>query len=295
MTATLTSTLLIPMCHWWQVICKIGEAVTNAAGWAFGFLIGIVYDIVTFIVTEAVKAIIKTVGTLWMRVPNPAVADDQYHPKPVIEFMQGRIMWLALALATLSVIVAGMRMAWTMRGQPVREAGKSLLMFMIVSVIGVGMISVLTRIGDDFAQWVIDDPGGGMSFNERIDKAFDADFPGKLIFVLFLGLAAIISSVIQIGLMFVRNGMVILLCGVLPLAAAATNTEMGKAWFRKIVGWLAAFLAYKPLAALIYGAAVRMMGTEGDWMSAATGIAMMVMAVVALPALLRFVSPNTGG
>jgi hypothetical protein len=164
-------------------------------------------------------------------------------------------------------------------------------------------VAVLTNIGDGFAQWVIDDPGGGDTFDERVDQAFDRDWGGggwgqpgpKLILVLLIGGLAIIASIIQIGLMFVRNGMLVLLLGVLPLAAAATNTEMGKAWFRRVVGWLVAFLAYKPLAALIYGAAIRMMAEDGDWLAAATGVAMMVMALIALPALLRFVSPNTGG
>jgi hypothetical protein len=38
-----------------------------------------------------------------------------------------------------------------------------------------------------------------------------------------------------------------------------------------------------------------MMGSSAGWKEASTGVAMMVMAVIALPALLRFVSPNTGG
>ena len=290
-------TLLIPLCAPWNVVCKIGEVVTDAFKWAFGFLIDVVYDVVTFIVTEAVKFVIESVGMLWLEVPNPNVSDAAGNPTPVIEFMQGKIMWLAMATATVSVIVAGTRMAWTMRGDGVRPLGKSLLTFLIVTVIGVALVGLLNRISNDFSSWIIEGAGSGDSFNEKIDKAFDVGFPDdvKLVFVLFLGLAAIVTSIIQIGLMFVRNGMVILLLGVLPLAAAATNTEMGKAWFRRLVGWLAAFLAYKPLAALIYGAAMTMMGSATGWLDAATGIAMMVMAVIALPALLRFVSPNTGG
>jgi hypothetical protein len=298
MTAALATfaVKLIPLCAPWNVFCKIAEKVEQAAKWAFGFLVDIVYDFVTMIITEAVKLVMKTVGTLWLDVPNPNVSDGNNRPTPVIEFMQGRIMWLAVACATVSLIVAGMRMAWSMRGDSVRSVGKSLLTFTIVSGLGVGIVGLLNRIANDFSDWIIAGASGGDSFDSRIDRAFDADYgDAKLVFVLFIGLAAIITSIIQIALMFVRNGMVILLLGVLPLAAAATNTEMGKAWFRKLVGWLAAFLAYKPLAALIYGAAMTMMGSSSGWKEASTGVAMMVMAVIALPALLRFVSPNTGG
>jgi hypothetical protein len=113
---------------------------------------------------------------------------------------------------------------------------------------------------------------------------------------LLLGFALIVSSIIQIGLMFVRNGMLILLIGVLPLAAAATNTEMGKIWFRKLIGWLLAFVAYKPVAALIYAAGFRLFtdqsGGVAGMIRVTTGVTMLVMAVVAMPALIRFVAPK---
>ncbi len=293
--AVVPTAKLIANCAPWNVVCKIGEKVTEAVRRGFEGLMSIVYGFVTDIITEAVKVVVKTVGTLWLRVPNPSVANGN-RPAPVIDFIQGRIMWLALATVTVSVIVAGTRMAWSMRGDGVRPLGKSLLTFLVVTGAGVGFVGLLNTIANDFSDWVIRGSGGGDSFDSKIDAAFDSfPEPAKLVFVLFFGLMAIVTSVIQIGLMFVRNGMVILLLGVLPLAAAATNTEMGKAWFRKLVGWLVAFLAYKPLAALIYGAALTMMGSTSSWVDAATGIAMMVMAVIALPALLRFVSPSTGG
>jgi hypothetical protein len=97
--------------------------------------------------------------------------------------------------------------------------------------------------------------------------------------------------------MIVRYGMLVLLVGVLPLTAAATNTEVGMAWFKRAVSWLAAFILYKPLAALIYATAIRLVGTPAIAPDAnlkvVTGVTMMLMAVVALPALLRFVSPKT--
>ena len=61
--------------------------------------------------------------------------------------------------------------------------------------------------------------------------------------------------------MIVRYGMLVLLVGVLPLTAAATNTEMGMMWFKRALGWLGGFILYKPVAALIYATAIKLMST----------------------------------
>lgn len=290
---------MIPLCGIFSLLSCLKDIVEGIVSFLFNGIWDILTEALETVMKLAVKLIVGTVGTIWIKVPTIPVADErggQFIPTDAVNFLQGRVMWLAMALATLGVIVAGIRMAWGSRGEGVKELGKSLGTFMVVTVFGLAVATLFIRIGDALADQFITDATRTKSFDARMDDLVNGPFQDlTLPLILLLGFAMIISSIIQIGLMFVRNGMVILLLGVLPLAAAATNTEMGKAWFRRLVGWLAAFLAYKPLAALIYGAAMTMMGSATGWLDAATGIAMMVMAVIALPALLRFVSPNTGG
>lgn len=57
--------------------------------------------------------------------------------------------------------------------------------------------------------------------------------------------------------------MIIILAGVLPLTAAGSTTEAGKATFYKTTAWLLAFVLYKPVAAIIYAAAF-FTGGQGD-------------------------------
>jgi hypothetical protein len=100
-------------------------------------------------------------------------------------------------------------------------------------------------------------------------------------------------------LLLIRSAMLVLLAATFPVAAAATNTEVGKAWFKKYCAWALAFIAYKPAAALVYAAAMKM--TEAGMtdesgnglVQALTGLMMMLLAVFALPALLRFAVPVT--
>lgn len=108
-----------------------------------------------------------------------------------------------------------------------------------------------------------------------------------------MGIIAFLATLVQILLMFVRNGMVVLLIGILPLAAAMSNTEMGMHWFKKASAWLIAFALYKPAAAIVYAVAFVLPGQQGI-NALMSGMMMLILAVLALPALLRFVVPAVG-
>jgi hypothetical protein len=291
---------MIPLCGIFNLGDCLRQAVKAVLGMLFGGMFDMLVEAVEFVMKEAVKFIVGTVGTIWVRVPTVPISGEQngrFVPSDAVGFVQGRVMWLAMAAATVSLIVAGIRMALSHRGEGLREAAKSLLTFMIVTLFGLAMTTLLVRIGDGMADQFIRDATSTKSFDQRINEAVNGPYQDlTLPLILLLGFAMIVTSIIQMALMFVRNGMLILLIGVLPLAAAATNTEMGKAWFRKLVGWLVAFVAYKPVAALIYAAAIRLFSDDEGGVTGmvrvTTGVTMMVMAVVAMPALIRFVSPK---
>lgn len=247
----------------------------------------------------AVGYIVGTIGTVWVRVDTIPIVENEttFMPSDAISFVQGRVMYLAFMAATLSLIIAGMKMALSHRGDALKEVVKSLATLMFAVLFGVMFTTLLIWIGDGLAQTFIDDVVRTKEFDQRMENAVNGPFSDlTLPLMLLLGGCMIVSSIIQIGLMFVRNGMLILLIGVLPLAAAATNTEMGKMWFRKLIGWLFAFVVYKPVAALIYAAGFRLFtdqsGGVPGMVRVTTGVTMLIMAVVAMPALIRFVAPK---
>jgi hypothetical protein len=89
----------------------------------------------------------------------------------------------------------------------------------------------------------------------------------------------------------------VILAGILPTTAAFTNTEMGRQWFQKAVGWTIAFILYKPAAAIVYSVAFLLMGNNSGQdalIGSITGFTLMVVALFALPALMRFVTPMVG-
>jgi type IV secretion system protein TrbL len=225
-----------------------------------------------------------------------------------VGFLQSSTWYIVLTMAVASVILAGIRMAWTQRGEPVRELLRSLLTLITVSTIGLTVIQLAVSAGDAFSVGVLDaatdcsvatDTGTSSCFGTNVAGmiALSASSPIGQIGVLILALIAILMTFVQVALMVVRSAMLVLLAGVLPLTASFTNTPTGNQWFRKSLGWLVAFILYKPAAALIYAAAFKLVGTDvfakddgGIW-SIMTGMALMIIALIALPALMRFIAP----
>ena len=109
-----------------------------------------------------------------------------------------------------------------------------------------------------------------------------------------LGIVAIVISAIQAVLMLFRQGALVVLAGVLPLAAAGMLTPATRGWFRRVTGWMLALIFYKPAAAMVYATAFTMIGTGKDPRTVLMGFAMIFLSLLALPVLMRFFTWTTG-
>ena len=133
---------------------------------------------------------------------------------------------------------------------------------------------------------------------------FDAGVGAGLIIFLLIGLGIMmLVSVIQA---FLGLGTVIfaqILSAILPVTAAASQTEAGHQAFKKQVSWILACVAFRPAAAIIYGIGVRLAksgnvaqgANAGDNAqvvgSMIAGLMMLVLAVFALPAMVKLFAP----
>ncbi|GAB3827499.1 hypothetical protein [Kribbella italica] len=290
--------MIVLGCSWapWDWGDCISQFLGDALEWAIGSLFNLIFEAIKFVVIKAVEMVMKAVGTLWIDIDTP-----QFGNNSAIAFVQDRTLWILILAATIAMIVGGVRMALAQRGEAVRDIIKSLLTMVVVSTGCVAFSAALIEIADQFSEWIVDEAIGGSDFSTRIGEILVNPLKTEgvgLMLVIVMGILMIVTSLIQLALMVVRYGMLILLVGVLPLTAAATNTEAGMMWFKRAIAWLAGFILYKPIAAIIYAAAITLIGTpEGatdETLAVITGVAMMMLAVVALPAILRFVSPKTG-
>lgn len=111
--------------------------------------------------------------------------------------------------------------------------------------------------------------------------------PGTII---LLGMVTFFVTLLQWVLLFFRQGSLIILAGLLPLAAAGSMSQSTRPWLRRLLAWLLSILAYKPMVAFIYAAGFTLFGSGRDLSTVVLGVVVLALSVVAMPALLRFFS-----
>ncbi|MEW1986171.1 hypothetical protein [Pseudarthrobacter oxydans] len=250
-------------------------------------------------IMEGMSQMVTTLSTFWVSMPTVnLISEDRTGPSPVVSIVNSELMTWTLTLAVLAVIIGGIRMIWEQRGTPLKDLLRSLLTLTLVSGLGLGVISILVIAADTFSAAIIERSTDGKGFAQSMSVLVMTGQTEVGVFILIvLGLIGLIASLVQIVLMVVRSGMLVILAGILPTTAAFTNTEMGRQWFQKAVGWTIAFILYKPAAAIVYSVAFLLMGNTGGQdalVGSITGFTLMIVALFALPALMRFVTPMVG-
>ena len=73
-----------------------------------------------------------------------------------VGFLQNSLWYYVGGLAVLSVIIAGVKMAWEQRAQPAKDLLQSLLTLVVVSGAGLTVIALGVAAADAFSTWVLD-------------------------------------------------------------------------------------------------------------------------------------------
>jgi len=272
------NTLIEPAC---RVAGNVIRSVTtNAAGDVLG---GIAQAI-----AAGVRWIVENTATWWLRIPSPNLAAE-----PAVTRIQQWLLPITVAVAIGGVIAAGARMALTRRANPLLDVASGLLTVAAASTLGVTAMTQLLKAGDAWSAWVLQVSTGG-HFTQRLILALNLGGGAAPAVVLVCGTIAIVLSLVQAVLMLFRQAALIILAGVLPLAAAGSVAPMTRSWIRKVTAWMLALICYKPAAAAVYAAAFTMIGSGGSPRTVLMGFVMLAMSVVMLPALMKFFTWTTG-
>lgn len=289
-----------------SAVCKAGnaaahpgEAATAVKDKAWDSTFGSVVDSLMKGLGEALILAM----TFWMKVPNEAVSDSGALFTKINDYTYQ----IQILLLIASVIITGGRLAEARRGAAVSEAAESFRLFarVVFSSWMLGAVIVAgTRASDRFSEWIISDATGGNAKNmaELMVKTskLQAFSPGLVLIIAIVGL---LGALAQIVLAIVRQGLLVVAAGVLPLAAAASATGTGKQSYQKLVGWIIAFMLFKPVAAIVYMIAFTTAGhadetTDSGGMPSGEDAQRMLVALVllcsvafVLPALMRLVAP----
>ena len=238
-------------------------------------------------VNDGVRWTVANTASWWIKIGSPDLTTE-----PAVARMQQWLLPVTAAVAAAGMIAAGARMALTRKASPLLDVTGGLVTIAAASTLGVAVVSLLLKAGDAWSTWILQQSTGGQ-FTQRLTLALNLGGGAAPAVAIVFGIAAIVLSVVQAGLMLFRQAALVILAGVLPLAAAGSVAPMTRGWVRKVAAWMLALIFYKPAAAAVYAAAFTMIGSGGTH-TALMGFVMLVLSVVALPALLRFFTWTTG-
>ncbi|WP_143168438.1 hypothetical protein [Amycolatopsis australiensis] len=206
---------------------------------------------------------------------------------PAIRLIQQYTMPLSVIMLMAGVILAAAKTALVRRGEPLTNLAVNVLTFLVLATAGVGLLAALQTGGDAFSAWIISEAGA--DFGERFAQAATSSYTGAF-GVILVSLLCIVIAFVQWVLMLFRAAALVLLAGALPFAAAASTVQGRTDSTKRVVTWSVAILLYKPTGALIYAAGFTTLSEGGSLLVMLQGVVILLMAIIALPSLVRLFS-----
>ncbi|MBN9757828.1 hypothetical protein DMP14_20780 [Pseudonocardia sp. Ae707_Ps2] len=121
--------------------------------------------------------------------------------------------------------------------------------FALVNAAALFALNIALEIEDEASKELL---GNALpEFNKEVGNAF-AHAPVGSGLKLVVALALVLLGLIQWLFLLFRQGGILVLVALLPLAAAGVLTNATRRWLPTMVAWLIGLVVYKPLAALIY-------------------------------------------
>lgn len=197
-------------------------------------------------------------------------------------------------MAVIALLVVAARMALSRKAVPLIDAGRGVVLLVTVTAIGTVVPNLVLQWGDEWCDWVLDASAEG-GFAKRMTAIVTAPSGAPSALVLLFSLLALIIGIVQALLLLFRGAALVILAGLLPLAASGSITKMTQPWFGTVAGWMLALSFYKPIAATVYATAFLLVGKGEGLHAMLMGLAMMLISLIAFPVLLKFFTWTTGG
>ncbi|EHI39063.1 hypothetical protein OPAG_08319 [Rhodococcus opacus PD630] len=201
--------------------------------------------------------------------------------KTPVQKVVGFIMMAGILTSAIAMMVSR-------RTQPAAEILMGGVKYILISSLAMVVLSGALHAGDDFAQQMVED--GANEFGQRVKLMLGTATIQNPAGVLFLGLVTAALSFIQWVMGFIRQAGIVVLYSLILIAAAGQLTSWGRQWFPRIAGACIALVLFKPIAAMIYTIGFKLIGTEQSITTLITGIMVITLAVIALPAMMKFFS-----
>lgn len=266
-------------------------------------------------IATAIKSVVAMLAS-WLLIPTPAVCPTaqpsgagpvggdwvtQCQAAGTAATLRGYVLPITLMITVIGLLWQAIVMTVTRKGEPLLQVVRGLWNTALWGAVGIAGTQLALHAGDSFANWVIlralhtSDPGtGNQTFTAALGGMLVAHLTTTPIVGILAGIVIIIVVIVQTILMVLRSAAITILAGMLQLAAAGSFTRATSPWLGKVTGSIAALIAYKPVAALVYATGLAFMSDHESTANFVIGLAVLALSVIALPAMAKFFNWTVG-
>lgn len=237
-------------------------------------------------VADGAAELVVTMTTWW-------VTTDSIDPRdPAVMTAQAATGDLVTLILVAAILVQSIRVMVSRKGEPVVMVLTGLVRFAVTSAVGLVALQTALRAADAFSTQLI---GGATDAFAIVMRNRLTNDPEAGFAMLLIAVVAAVLAIVQWAMMAMRQAGLLVLAAMLPMAAAGSLTKSTRGWLDRVIVWMITIVAYKPAAAFIYSIGFTYMSSpaandDGTYAAMLTGIVVMLLAVLAMPVMLKFFS-----
>lgn len=277
----------------------IGDILDGVANFFSDLLRNVVAALIQGL-TEAIKA----VGTWFLYLPAPVLQGEGGALAPA-ERVQAYTSWAIPVVGIIATAFALIVVARRKDADSAIDTVIGLLRVVLVAGAAIPATYLLVKFSDEVSPWLLNNISGG-TFEEGLGQLTGLDAAaaagmsvGVMVLLIPILVVGILGGLLNMFFIMLSYGILPVVVGLLPVAAAYAMTARGRNTFGKLLGLLGALILFKPVAAIIYGVGIAsargITGDVGDAgqvvLQALYGCVVLCAAFIALPALVRLVAP----
>lgn len=226
-----------------------------------------------------------------VQVKDSGVLGDPNDPTKSIS-LHVIMVGIGAGIATILVMFQGIKMIIQRKGAPLAQIIQGLLVNLVVSAAGVGIIDALLIASDQLTKSILYVGfGGGTDVPARM-AAVMLPAIGNPMGLLIVALISLIVGGIQVVMLFLRQAAIPIQALLLPIAGAGqVGGESSRQWLPRLFTAIMVIITYKPMAALIISVGFTEMANGNGLIDFVRGVVTLVLSVIALKALLALFAP----
>ena len=214
-----------------------------------------------------------------------------------IDQIYGMSLGIAGIVAALLLMYQVTRTLWTRSGEPIVTALTGLAKVALAFTLTLTICTTAMQASGELTDWIIKQSSGNVgAFGQALGKVLALNAiantdEGALVFV--VALIMILTIVVLWAEMIMCNAALAVIVATSPISAAGLLADMP--WWNKTVRAGAQLIILKPTVALIFALGFAMSNNGGDGTTQViTGLCILSLAVIAWPALAKFMSWGSG-